>query len=46
MPNHVHLIAVPTSENALRQAIGVTRAASIYANGGAGTFGRGGLPLS
>ncbi len=50
MPNHVHLIAVPKSEDGLRRAIGerigVTRGGSISASSGGAICGKGGSPRS
>ena len=53
MPNHVHLIAVPTTHDGMRRAIGVvhlrapigaTRGASTSVSAGAATCGRGASP--
>ena len=50
MPNHIHLIAVPRTEESLRRAIGerigATRGRSIFARSGEATFGRAGSLLS
>jgi putative transposase len=41
MPKHTHLIAVPSSEEALRRAIGAIRGGSTFVRNGAATSGRG-----